>query len=45
MIIWHYATIFELFGLNHLSDLPKIKEIDLLMNDGEIPPEKLDETK
>ena len=35
----------ELFGLNHLSDLPKLKEIDLLMNDGEIPTEKLDETK
>ena len=35
----------ELFGLNHLSDLPKLKEIDLLMNDGEIPTEKLDEIK
>ena len=35
----------ELFGLNHLSDLPKLKEIDLLINDGEIPMEKLDETK
>jgi segregation and condensation protein B len=35
----------ELFGLNHLSDLPKLKEIDMLMNDGELPTEKLDETK
>ena len=35
----------ELFGLNHLLDLPKLKEIDMLMNDGELPTEKLDETK
>ncbi|MBT5077515.1 MAG: hypothetical protein HOM61_01215 [Candidatus Marinimicrobia bacterium] len=35
----------ERFGLNQLSDLPKLKEIDMLMNDGEIPTEKIDETK
>ena len=35
----------ELFGLNQLSDLPKLKEIDLLINDGEIATENLDETK
>ena len=36
----------ELFGLNHLSDLPKLKEINLLMSDGETPTEKIiDETK
>ncbi len=35
----------ELFGLNHLSDLPQLKEIDLLMNDCSTPTEKIDETK
>ena len=35
----------ELFGLNHLSDLPKLKEIELLMNNGEIAVEKSVETK
>jgi segregation and condensation protein B len=33
----------ELFGLNQLSDLPKLKEIDLLMSDGENPTEQIDE--
>ena len=27
----------ELFGLNHISDLPKLKEIDALINEGEVP--------
>ncbi len=36
-------TFLEIFGLNHVSDLPKLKEIDMLMNDGELPTEKLNE--
>lgn len=35
----------EVFGLNHLSDLPKLKEIDLLMGDGENPTEQTNEIK
>jgi segregation and condensation protein B len=27
----------ELFGLNHISDLPKLKEIDALISEGEVP--------
>ena len=37
-------TFLKIFGLNHVSDLPKLKEIDMLMNEGVLPMEKLDET-
>jgi len=44
-LLYGTTQIFlEIFGLNHLSDLPKLKEIDMLMNEGVLPTEKFDET-
>tara|TARA_B110000467_G_scaffold44643_1_gene40893 strand:- start:661 stop:819 length:159 start_codon:yes stop_codon:yes gene_type:complete len=35
----------KLLGLNYIFVLTNLKEIDLLMNKGKIPTEKIDETE